>query len=1071
MERQKPFASSVPRTEWGDQPRDELVHARVAAHARRTPDAPALRWNGVDTSYGGLVEGARRGAAVLAGLGVGRGDVVVVRADCVPDTVRLLLGVMQCGAAYTIVPPDWPRGRYERIAGLDGVRLCVSAAAEDPVPGVRTIDLASVVAGPVSGAASGAEGAAASAAAGATGAASGGDDALCVFFTSGSSGAPKGVTASHRGLLRLAEDESCVVPGRMTTYQMASPAWDALAWELWVPLVRGGTCVLSGGERPTGARVRAAIAQGVDAIFLNTVLFNALVDDDIDCLSGLDLLLTGGERHSVRHLAACRRRHRGVRLLHAYGPSENTTFTTTHPLDAVDADAEVPIGRPVRGTDLWLLDEDRKPVPDGAVGEIVIGGEGLAIGYLGDPGETERRFPVLDLDGAPRRVYVTGDLGRWDEDGRLVFAGRRDRQIKLRGVRIEPAEIETVIEGVPGVRRAAVVALTDASGRTTGLAAVASSEGGPLPARELVTGAVTRELPAACVPERIAIVERLPKLSNGKVDHGALSALVPTRARAAAGRPAQPSGEEGESPEPAGGPDGGPDGELGPALAVAGELLGYEVGPHDDLFDHGATSMTAIRLATRLGRLLGHPVSELDILQTRTVSALLERLGEREPHAHGPAPAQRERAARAAQPGTGPDGGALFSLEKFWRMAEYEPDLHESIMPTLFVLRGALDTAALRAAVDAVVTRHDVLRARFRAGAGGLEAEILAPAEATGVLQVDRGAPAPRAVAERRARDWLTAPFPLRGAGPLRARLLRAAEGEWLLAVVGHHIAFDAWSTQLFWRELFDAYRAIGAGRPAFEGPAASFFTTYRTQLNDQAQRRPAALASWRSRAEGVDWIRFPDASDVPRYGPAAEVDLKLTKELMADAGRAAAAVDGTASAVFLAAFARVLGAHTGAADLAVCTPVSGRFAPDSAQSIGCYASMLALRLAAAAEPRELVRQAAGQLREAMSAPLLSIDLQLPEVPAGFPRHPLLQAYFVLEEVPPSRVDITADLYGEQIRVAPVTWVPELHLELRPHPDLGGLLRYRTDVVPRADAESLAAELVTQVAELSAVLG
>ncbi|MER5665058.1 AMP-binding protein [Streptomyces mirabilis] len=1065
MERQKPFASSVPRTERGDQPRDELVHARVAAHARHTPDAPALRWNGVDTSYGELVEGARRGAAVLAGYGVGRGDVVVVRAACVPDTVRLLLGVMECGAAYTIVPPDWPRGRYERIAGLNGVRLCVTAAAEDPVPGVRTIGLASVVAGPVSAAASGAEDAAADA--GATGAGSGGADALCVFFTSGSSGAPKGVTASHRGLLRLAEDEACVVPGRMTTYQMASPAWDALAWELWVPLVRGGTCVLSGGERPTGPRVRAAIAQGVDAIFLNTVLFNALVDDDIDCLSGLDLLLTGGERHSVRHLAACRRRHPGIRLLHAYGPSENTTFTTTHPLDAVDTDAEVPIGGPVRGTDLWLLDEDRKPVPDGAVGEIVIGGEGLAIGYLGDPGETERRFPVLDLDGEPRRVYVTGDLGRWDEDGRLVFVGRRDRQIKIRGVRIEPAEIEAVIERVPGVRRAAVVALTDASGRTTGLAAVVSSEGGPLPARDLVTGAVTRELPAASVPERIAIVERLPKLSNGKVDHGALSALVPARAQAAAGRSAGPSDGEGERPEPAGGPGGG----LGSALAVAGELLGYEVGPDDDLFDHGATSMTAIRLATRLGRLLGRPVSELDILQTRTVSALLKRLGERGPEAHGPGLAERERAGEAAESGAGPYGGALFSLEKFWRMAEYEPDLHESIMPMLFVLRGELDMATLRAAVDAVVARHDVLRARFRAGAGGLEAEVLPPAEATGVLQVDSGAPAPRAVAERRARDWLTAPFPLRGGSPLRARLLRAAEGEWLLAVVGHHIAFDAWSTQLFWRELFDAYRALSAGRPAFDGPAVSFFTTYRTQLRDQAERRPAALRSWRSRAEGVDWIRFPDVSDVPRYGPAAEVDLKLTKELMADAGRAAAAVDGTASAVFLAAFARVLGAHTGAADLAVCTPVSGRFGPDSAQSIGCYASMLALRLASAAEPRELVRQAARQLREAMSAPLLSIDLQLPEVPAGFRRNPLLQAYFVLEEVPPSRVDIAADLYGEQIRVAPVTWVPELHLELRPHPDLGGLLRYRTDVVPRADAESLAAELVAQVAELSALLG
>ncbi|WP_225102153.1 AMP-binding protein [Streptomyces sp. CoH27] len=1051
MERQKPSASS-PTGEGRCHPDEELVHERVAAHARHSPDAPALRWNGADISYGELADRARRSAAVLAGLGVGRGDVVVVRAACVPDTVALLLGISRCGAAYAVVPPDWPWGRYARIAGLDEVRLCVADGTEALVPGVRTITLAEAVAEPGAGIGAGAaDGGTPPAEPGAaplTGA-----DAVCVFFTSGSTGAPKGVIATHRGVLRLAEQDACVVPGRMVTYQAASPAWDALPWELWVPLLRGGTVVLSGGGHPTGARIRAAVGQGVNALFLNTVIFNALVDDDIDSLDGLDLLITGGERHSVRHLTAFLRNRPGTRLLHAYGPAENTTYTTTHLLDPAQDEPEVPIGRPLTGTDVWLLDEDRRPVPEGATGELAVGGEGLALGYLGDARETEERFPVLTLDGAPRRVYLTGDLARRDARGRFVFVGRRDRQIKIRGVRIEPAEIEAVIERAPGVSRAAVVALTDAMGRTTGLAAVVSSEGGPLPDREAVARIAGESLPAASVPERIAVVDLLPKLSNGKVDHRALAALVPAAPRTADG-----SGPTGPAPA-----DGRTeDDTMRTALSVAGDLLGYRIGPDDDLFDHGATSMTAIRIATRLARLLGRPVSEVDVLEGRTVRAVLARLGEREPDSG------QEQEQEHGQEGDA--DGTLFSLEKFWRMSEDEPDLHESIMPMLFVLRGELDVATLNTAFDAVVARHDVLRTRFGPGRGGPEATVLAAADVTGVLQVDPGPRPPRAQAEREARRWLTEPFTLRGTVPLRARLLATAEGEWLLAVVGHHIAFDAWSTRLFWRDLFAAYRALAAGQPAFDGPGPSFFATYRAQQREQASRRPAAVRAWRERAEGVDWLRFPGAPEVPRYGPAAEVELDLTRELMSAAGRAAATAGGTASAVFLAAFARVLGAHTGADDLAVCTPVAGRFGPASAQSIGCYASMLALRLTPSAEPEKLVRQAAEQLREAMSAPLLSIDIQLPQASAGLPRNPLLQAYFVLEEVPPSRVDITAELYGEQIRVAPLTWVPELHLELRPHPDLGGLIRYRTDVMARGEAEQLAARVVTEAAELAALL-
>ena len=330
-------------------PGSVLLHRIVDDWAERTPAAPALRWDGVDTSYRELAAGGARSRAALAGLGVGPGDVVVVRADCLPRTVMLLLGILGRGAAYTIVPPDWPRERYERIARLGRVRLCVTDRAEPAVSGVPSADLSTAApsggGGPVAEPVAEPE-------------PTDPGDACCVFFTSGSTGVPKGVVATHRGVVRTALEPLFVPDGRMTTHQVASTAWDGFAWELWAPLVLGGSCLLSGGVRLTGAALRAATAQGVNAMLLNTVLFNALVDDDIDALGGLDVLVTGGERHSAAHLAACLERHRPLRLVHAYGASEGTVYTTAHRLTDPAGCERAPIGLPVANTELWLLDED-----------------------------------------------------------------------------------------------------------------------------------------------------------------------------------------------------------------------------------------------------------------------------------------------------------------------------------------------------------------------------------------------------------------------------------------------------------------------------------------------------------------------------------------------------------------------------------------------------------------------------------------------------------------------------------------------------------------------------------------
>lgn len=1016
------FTASVLTGPQIDLPEGGLIDVLVRSRAARCPDAPALVWSGGTTSYAELLAGANRVAAALSEHEVGAGDVVAVRSAPSAEFVMALLGVLLTGAAYAAVPTEWPQQRYEQLIATAGVRVCLDDLANTPVTclplapeptessAVRQLSHRD------------------------------GSDACCVFLTSGSTGAPKAILAPHAGVTRIVVDPVCSLGRPLHTAQLASLGWDAFALEVWGPLITGGSVYLPATRHTSGAGIREAIASGVNAIFLTAALFEALVEDDPDALTGLDLLLTGGERGSASALAACRALHPDIRLVHVYGPAESCIFTVVCDMSEPGALDEIAIGRPVANTGVVLLGADGLPVGPGDVGEIVITGDGLAAGYVGDPAETARRFRVVDLDGGPTRCYFSGDLARTDDANRLVFVGRKDRMIKLRGVRIEPDEIEQVIEQLPGVGRAVVLALPLDANRKDRLAAF---HDGPAPA-DVVKKHVAAALPAAFVPDVVHPVDAFPLNTNGKVDQRALAALLPDLARE------RRTGATADT--------------LATVLGVAEDLLGYPVEPDDDLFERGATSMTAIRLATRLGRITGRPLTSADVLTARSATALAEEIDGR---SRGTVPAMSPTATEDVV--TPPA-----SLQRFWTAAEAVPDLHEALVPMLFRLSGEVDLPALRAALDAVVARHEVLRSVFWRTEDGLRARILPPEMVTGLLTEDTAGPldAERGIAE--ANRWLLAPFSLIGTIPIRARLISIDDGDLLFAVVVQHIAFDAWSVGIFWQEFELAYHAAAAGadpRECFGTPAPGFFGAVDLQSADQAQRVPQALRYWSDLVADAPWLRFPGRTPyLPLVGPAEEVDLPLTEDLMRAAGTAAAKVGGTATAVLFAAYLRKVREFTGHPDLAVSSPVSGRFLPVSERAIGCFASMIPMRVpAAAVEPEELVAAAADQLRKAMDSPLLSLDAIYPSPPEGAPRHPLIQIYLLLEETAPDSLDL-GPVLAEQIRVAPTTWMAELSLELRPHPGLGGMLRYRTDAMSRADARRFVDDWIADVWHISEVL-
>ncbi|MFC9328703.1 amino acid adenylation domain-containing protein [Kitasatospora sp. NPDC057015] len=505
------------------------IHAAFAARTAECPEATAIVFRGEAISYRTLDAAAGEYAARLAEFGVGPGDVVPVRLPRSAQQAAVLLAVLATGAAYAAFDHRWPA---ERVAGLlDRIQpkvLVSDAPVEGPAvprwqPPAEPLTAATgrggrtgpVVVGPA--------------------------DPACVFFTSGTTGVPKGVLSPHSATTRLfgADGLPGYARGR-ATLQAAPCAWDAFSLELWGMLTSGGTVVICEDDYLLPGVLRDAVADhGVTTVFLTTSLFNLFVDMDPDCFAGMREVYTGGERHSVAHVGRFLARHPEIRLFNAYGPVEDCIFATTHELgtDDLATPGGLPIGTPVAATEVFVL-AGESVAATGEEGEICIGGAGLAIGYLGLPELTEEKFPTLLLDGRPVRVYRTGDLGLVDGSGVLHYRGRSDRQVKVRGYRIELGEIEAAAVHTPGIGRAVAVPVPGTTAAWARIALFYTVAGTGVTAEETPAEDATPEdpaglattlavaLPAYLVPEVVRVVAGFPMTPNGKIDERALLATL-----------------------------------------------------------------------------------------------------------------------------------------------------------------------------------------------------------------------------------------------------------------------------------------------------------------------------------------------------------------------------------------------------------------------------------------------------------------------------------------------------------------------------------------------------------------
>jgi amino acid adenylation domain-containing protein len=955
----------------------------VEAQARRTPEAIAVVCGDHHLSFGELKARAGRLAALLREKEkVGRGDLVAVCLARDPDLVVALLAVLEAGAAYLPLDPGYPVGRLAGMLEDASARLLIGDPERRIPVSVRRLRLESrkeerCSAGLPS---IGAECSAA--------------DLAYVLYTSGSTGRPKGVMVSHGAIdhhMKWMQRIYPLAPGEGVV-QRTSVSFDASVWEFWAPLLVGGRLVLAPPEidRDLDALVHEADRQRVAVLQVVPSLLRALLaETDLARMASVRRIFCGGEALGSE-LAAAVVRRTGAELINVYGPTEATIHASSRVVGSEVTGPSAPLGEPIDNGRLHLADRTLRPVARGVPGELLVGGAGLARGYLDRPSLTAERFvpdPFASRERAGERLYRTGDLARLRSDGELEFLGRTDHQVKVRGMRIELGEIESILARHVAVEEAAVVAQSRADGtRLTAFVKLRATAGADSGAD--LRAHLAARVPPSMVPADFIAVEALPRTANGKLDRRALNDLAQLSEAAAA------RGADRTLPR-------------GPIEARLVEewraILGCapgELGVHADPFTLGAESLAAMRMVARVRSGLGVELTLREVLERRTVAALARYIES--------AVAQATPAGLALEPvPREPPPPLSFAQERLWFLDRLEPGSSAYNVPVALRLAGELSAGRLVTAFAWAAERHESLRTSFGLGADGSPVQLIArePLLALPVIDLSALPSEPRgAELSRRCRAEAARPFDLAAGLLVRLLLLRLGDLEHVLALTLHHAVCDGWSLGLLARELSEGDGRVGERPEVPEIQYADFAVWQRRLVSDGGLS--GQLDRWQKRLAGTDDLELP--TDRPRSGtsvaPARAVRVQVfegTGERVAALARAEAV---TPFMVLLAAWAVLLARLGGTRDVVVGTPVAGRDRPQLEGLIGLFVNTLALRVQPTGD--RTFRQVLGAVRESVLDGYADRDLPFemlvaalrPERALG--RSPLVQAFYALERPP-----------------------------------------------------------------------
>jgi amino acid adenylation domain-containing protein/non-ribosomal peptide synthase protein (TIGR01720 family) len=1028
--------------EWNDTGRawsdPAAAHQLVAERARRSPAALAVVADAREWTYAELDARAASVAAALRDAGVGAGGFVAVYAQRSPELVAALLGILRLGAVYVPLDPAQPEERLlQALADCAAGALLLGPGLERALPPWRRTRLSLAAACASPGPPPPPEPA-------------GEDLPAFLMLTSGSTGRPKGVLCTHGGLanrLRWAL-AACALGAEDRVLQVAAIGFDISVVEMLLPLCAGGRLVIAAPElhRDPSYLVAVIRRQAVTLVhFVPTLLRAFLEHPESGLCHTLAHAFSGGEAlpaELVERLLA----RLPARLYNAYGPTE-TSISVTH--WEARAGCRPLLGRPIAGCTVFLLDPHLRPVPPGSTGEICIGGSGVAQGYLGDPALTAERFIPDAFGGAPgARLYRTGDLARLLPTGEIDFLGRRDGQVKVRGIRVELGEIESLLARHPGIEQAVVLERETAPGERRLVAYLLCHQRDQTVAglREQLRRHLLAMLPEAMVPTFFVFLAAIPLLPSGKVKRAALPEPTPEDRVVAADYAA-------------------PQTQLEGLLAGAwSEILALPlIGMHDDVFSLGAHSLHATRMKLWLHEQLGIELPLRVVFESRTVARLAALLE----------PSWQERgegAVAAEEMMGGPRFPLSFAQERVWFLDQLLPSQGLYNVPIAFALRGRLLEGALAQALERVVRRHDALVSRLVPQDGELWQERAEPAgfalrviDLTALPASAREPEAGRlmAIEARRAFDLDRGPL-------IRAWLLRTGPAAAVLVVVAHHIAFDGWSTAVFCRDLSRAYEDCRRGEePALPPPKAAFgqLAAWQRQAALRGDALERSLVFWEQQLAGAPTLELPVdfRPPRPRSHRGAVRRLRLPAATW-EAVRALGERQGaTPFMTLLAAFQVLLHRWTEQTDVVVGTPFAGRSHPLANDLVGMFVNSVALRGSLADGPGflrvlERAREATLAAHEHQDAPFEKVVERL-RVARSPDRHPVFQTMLVLN--PGWQGDLRLD--GVAVEPLPVASpVAMFDLTLTAEERAGGLeleLEYAAELFAPPTLERLARSL------------
>ncbi|MFE2032055.1 amino acid adenylation domain-containing protein [Streptomyces scopuliridis] len=975
--------------DWNSTARDHDIPGvveRVREIAARRPEAVALVDDTGVTSYATLVARASALSRRLLAGGAGEGSIAAILSDRTARVPAAVLGVLGIGAAY--VPLD-PRAPLARSAGMltdSGARWLLAA----PEHLDRATELAASAGGPV-------EILLLTDDADDTDdtetellpVAGGPDHLAYVIFTSGSTGRPKGAMVQRRGMVNhlLAKVEDLSMTQEDSVVANAPLTFDISVWQMLAGLVAGGRVRLVGDD--TALDPQALFSRVADERVTVLEVVPSLLRTALDAwdagaepvaLPRLRWLMVTGEALPPDLCTRWFARYPGIPLVNAYGPTECSDDVTHAVIDGATplGGVRVPIGSAIRNTRLYVLDDRMRPVPVGVPGELYVGGVGVGLGYLGDPGRTAIAFvpdPFAAADEPGGRLYRTGDRVRHLPDGQLEFLGRQDHQVKIRGQRIELGEVEAALRAVPGVTDAVVTVGTDPAGQSRLVGHVVGAVD-PREVRARLAGA----LPEAMVPAALVLVEgALPLTPNGKVDRKALPA--PDFANYGTGAP-------GRAPRT-------PQEEI--LCDVFAEVLGLpRVGPDDNFFDLGGHSLLATRLVNRIRSAFGVDLQVRALFETPTVAGLAASLGVFGSGRRAPAPAERPERVPLS-----------FAQRRLWFLNRFDADSAAYNVPLALRLTGELNRDALRAALGDVVARHESLRTVFPEIAGpdadGSAHQRIVDAEAARpelpVTEIEEGALEERLTAEA------AKGFDLARELPLRARLFALGRDEHCLLLVMHHIASDGASAAPLARDLAAAYEARCAGSAPRWTPLRVQYADYslwqREVLGDESDPdSPISrqLDYWRGELAGLpDQLELPtDRPRPPVAGTAGgTVPVVIGPELHRRLAGLARENRASAFMVVQSALAALLTRLGAGTDIPLGSPIAGRTDEALDELVGFFVNTLVLRTDTSGNPT--FRELLGRVRERDLAAYAHQDMpfeRLVEVlnpTRSLSRHPLFQ--------------------------------------------------------------------------------